>query len=95
MEEVLPFIRIEFFVDTGKVDIDSISISQIIESSFPFSHIQLSMDSLLNNFNASELEDDWYEVQLRYAREFQTGDYYEIIPFSYTNLPFKKVYSNE
>lgn len=95
MEEKLPFLRIEFFVENGEINTESIEISQIIESSFPLSHIQMLKDSILNDFNASELEDDWYEIQVRYTREFQTGDYYEIVPFPYTKLPFKKVYSNE
>lgn len=95
MEEKLPYLKIEFFVENGEVDIESLEISQIIESSFPLSHIQMLKDSIFNDFNASELEDDWYEIQVRYTREFQTGDYYEIVPFPYTNLPFKKVYSNE
>lgn len=95
IEEKLPFLRIEFFVENGEINTESIEISQIIESSFPLSHIQMLKDSILNVFNASELEDDWYEIQVRYTREFQTGDYYDIVPFPYTKLHYKKVYSNE
>lgn len=95
MEEQLPYLKIEFLVDNGSINVESICISQIIESSFPLSHIQTLNDSILNDFDASELEDDWYEIQVRYKRDFQTGDYYEIVPFSYTKMLYKKIYENE
>lgn len=95
MEEQLPYLLIEFFVENNEIEIESIEITRIIESSFPISHIQMLKDSVLNDFNASNLESDWYKMQLRYKRDNEIGDYYEIVPFSYTKLPYKKVYSYE
>lgn len=95
MEEILPFLKIELFVENNEVNIESIQITHLIWGYFPISDIELLKQSILNVFDCSRLEDDWYEIQLRYKRDNEIGDYYEIVPFPYTKLPFKKVYSNE
>ena len=92
MEEILPHIEIEFFVEDNVINIESIEIIRLIEGSFPINHLQILKDSILNDFNCSELEDQWYQMNLLYTRDSEKGDYYRIVPYSWSGLLYKKIY---
>lgn len=96
IDEILPFVRIEFYVDDNQINTDFIEITQVIQGSFPIRDIELLKQSLLNELDCSDLEfGQYYSAQMLYTKVKGLPDYYKMIPFPYTKLPFKKVYSNE
>ena len=94
MEECLPFINIEVFVEDGEINFESIRITNIIHGAFPLNHIQLLKYSMIDQFDCSNLPDDWYQMQLKYVRDGEFKDHYEMIPYPFSKLLYKQLFDD-
>lgn len=81
MEELLPKLIIELFVEDREINIDSIQILEV-ENGFPISEIDLLKQSILNDFDCTGMDDNWIELKCEYIRDFDIGDYYKITRYT-------------
>ena len=80
---------IGFWVDSGEINSESFEIENVLQGSFPLNHIELLKDSVLNDFDCSDMNNVWVKMRLEYTKDSETGDYYKSIEFPFTKLKFK------